>query len=265
MRPDSADEQTPPSQPGHRDPSTGLHLLPATAQVAVRIARTSRGPLDPPDRSSAPDASWSRFDVPGRTVYLADTAECAYAEVLSYTKRRLGQRDPLTADAAALGLTVAAFTELVGQEWAERQHMGLGHLPSSWRVERRLYRIALPATAGWWIDLEHPDSIAAIETALEDQLAALRVPALTVAVLRGDDRHATTAIADWLHRLRLGDGSTPIGIAYHSKHGTGRCWAYWLPAGAAGQHRPTSDDGSPILIDDEDLRTVARRFRIHIW
>ena len=33
-------------------------------------------------------------------MYLAETAECAYAEVLAYTKRRLGQQDPLTKDAA---------------------------------------------------------------------------------------------------------------------------------------------------------------------
>lgn len=61
------------------------------------------------------------------------------------------------------------------------------------------------------------------------------------------------------------DDSTPAGVAYENKHGTGRCWAYWLPDGEPGQHHPTSDDGSPILLSDEDLRRVADRLRIHVW
>ncbi len=70
-------------------------------------------------------------DVAGSTVYTAKTRETAYAEVLAYTKRLLGQRDPLAEDAAAIGLSLAEFTDLVGQEWSERQYMGMGHLPAS--------------------------------------------------------------------------------------------------------------------------------------
>jgi len=264
VSPAGGDQSTGPSQRGRRDSATGVHLLPAPAPVTHRIARSSRGPLDPPLRGGAPDASWSRYDVAGRTVYLAETAECAYAEVLAYTKRRLGQQDPLTKDAAAVGLSFAEFNGLVGAEWAERQHMGVGHLPSSWRVERLLYRITLPE-AGWWVDIQHPDSLAAAETALEAELATLDLSALTVAVLLGDDRHVTTAVARWVHDLRLEDGSTPAGVAYDSKHGTGRCWACWLPGDASGQHGLTSDDGSPILAIDDDFLRVAQRFRIHVW
>jgi len=129
-------------------------------------------------------------------VYLAETAECAYAEVLAYTKRRLGQQDPLTKDAAAVGLSVAEFSGLVGAKWSERQHMGVGHLPSSWRIERLLYRIMVPE-AGRWVDIQHPDSLAAAETELEAELATLDLSALTVAALLGDDRHVTTAVARW--------------------------------------------------------------------
>jgi len=196
-------------------------------------------------------------------VYLAQTAEGAYAEVLAYAKRRLGQQDPLSEDAAAVGLSVGEFVGLVGQEWAERQHMGVGHLPSSWRIERRLYRVTL-AGPGWWVDVEHPDSLATLEAALEDELATLGVPALTVGALRGDDRRVTTAVARWVHGVHLDDGSTPAGVAYYSKHGTGLCRAYWLPGGP-GQRRPTSDRGTPILLSDEDFRRVADRFRIHVW
>lgn len=206
MRPpgNGHDSTTPPATT-YRDTATGLHLQSATGEMSVRIARSSRGPLDPPPRQGTPDASWSRYDVTGWTVYTAETRETAYAEVLAYTKRRLGQRDPLAEDAAAIGLSLAEFTDLVGQEWSERQHMGMGHLPASWRIERLLYRITLP-TQGWWIDVEHPDSLAAIEAALEPDLAALNVGALTVAALRGEDRHITTTV---VNRGALGPGAAP--------------------------------------------------------
>ena len=68
-----------------------------------------------------------------------------------------------------------------------------------------------------------------------------------------------------VHDLRLDDGSTSAGVAYHGKHGTGRCWACWLPGGASGQHGLTSDDGSPVLAIDDDFLRVAERFRIHVW
>lgn len=264
MRAGGGDQSSDAALRGRRDSATGLHLLPSTAQLTYRIARSSRGPLDPPRRSGEPDASWSRYDVAGQTLYLADTAECAYAEVLAYSKRRLGQQDPLTEDAAAVGLPVDEFLELVGAEWAERQHMGVGHLPSSWRIERLLYRITLPVS-GWWVDIERPDSLAAAEAALEIELAALGLPALTVGVLRGDNRGASTALARWAGGLRLDDGSPPLGIAYYSKHATGRCWAYWTRGDTPPERLPSTDEGAAITDTDLDLRRVAERFRIRVW
>jgi len=261
--PGNGHDTTTPPPTTYRDATTGLHLQSATTGgLSLRIARSSRGPLSPPPRQGTPDASWSRYDVAGSTVYTAETRETAYAEVLAYTKRRLGQRDPLAEDAAAIGLSLDEFTDLVGQEWSERQHMGMGHLPASWRIERLLYSITLPAQ-GWWIDVEHPDSIAAIETALEPDLAALNVGALTVAALRGEDRRITTTVACWAHGLLLDNDTLPLGITYGSKHGTGRCWAYWLtdttPPGLA------CDDGAAITETDADLRRVTGRFRIRVW
>jgi len=221
VSPAGGDQSTGPSQRGRRDSATGVQLLPAPAPVTHRITRSSRGPLDPPLRGGAPDASWSRYDVAGRTVYLAATAECAYAEVLAYTKRRLGQQDPLTKDAAAVGLSVAEFSGLVGAEWSERQHMGVGHLPSSWRIERLLYRITVPE-AGRWVDIQHPDSLAAAETELEAELATLDLSGLTVAALLGDDRHVTTAVARWGARPTPGRRQHPggCGLPRQARHRT---------------------------------------------
>lgn len=74
-----------------------------------RIAKTSYGPFNPPLRENAGDRdSWGRFDsIGGRTIYSATTRECAFAEILSYYKRRLGASDALVRDAAALQLSVA--------------------------------------------------------------------------------------------------------------------------------------------------------------
>ena len=70
-------------------------------------------------------------------------------------------------------------------------------------------------------------------------------------------------MARWAHRLHLDDGTLPLGITYASKHGTGRCWAYWLtdvaPPGLA------CDEGSAITETDADLRRVTDRFRIRVW
>jgi len=81
--------------------------------------------------------------------------------------------------------------------------------------------------------------------------------------LRGEDRRITTTVARWAQGLHLDDGTLPLGITYGSKHGTGRCWAYWLtdttPPGLA------CDEGCAITDTDADLRRVTDRFRIRFW
>jgi hypothetical protein len=204
----------------------------AATRVRRRVAKTAYGPLNPPRRPSDGNdpAGWGRFDTTnGRTVYGAATRECAYAEVLSYTRRRLGQTDPLAAAAEGLAAVdgATALAEIVDQEWAERGHLPLGHLPRGWREERAIYRLELPSE-GWWVLLESPESIAAIERALPGQLAACGVADLDVAVLRGANRAATVLMAARVRGLILDDASRPHGIRFSSRHATGDCWAFWL-------------------------------------
>lgn len=53
-----------------------------------------------------------------------------------------------------------------------------------------------------------------------------------------------------------------LGITYASKHGAGRCWAYWLAdSTAAGL---ACDNGCATIDTDADLRRVTNRFRIRI-
>lgn len=158
--------------------STGLVLLPSDGLRVWRVAKVAYGPLGPLPRPVDPHgdpASWGRFDTRGgRALYVAATRECAYAEVLAYLRRWLGQADSLAKDAAFLGLTQGELAAIIEEEWTGRGHMRPGHLPEGWRVERALYHLVLP-TAGWWVLLEHPTSIAAAEAALGDSLASVGI------------------------------------------------------------------------------------------
>jgi hypothetical protein len=249
---------------------TGLVLTPARSETAWRIATTSYGPLNPPLRSGdrRDCAGWGRFDIPGgRTAYLAESRECAYAEVLAYYRRRIGDRDSLSKDAAFLELTDDALAALIEAEWATRGHVAPGHLPAGWRTSRTIYRIELPSS-GWWVVLEHPDSIASAEAALGAELEAEGIDALDVAVLRGSNRAVTVLLADWVRQSLLDDGSAPHGISYQSRHATGGAWAYWLPSGrpatATAVSKARITRASPIAANDPDLRAVAERFRVTV-
>lgn len=118
------------------------------------------------------------------------------------------------------------------------------------------------------MDIEHPDSIFAVSSALGKRLHdELGLEQLTLGVLHGESRAATTMVADWLRDQVLDDGSSLLGITFRSKHGGGHCWAYWLrrrddDLDEAAMH---SNDGSPILMDHPALLTVSRRFGIKIW
>ena len=245
---------------------TGLRLLADAGEQTFRVAKPKYGPLSAPERvGRSARRRWGRYDSLGRTLYLASDEETAFAEVLSVFKRRLGTNDPLEKDAAALGLTREEFLEIVAAEWQESAFMGIGAVPRQWRTERRMFRIGAVGS-GTWIDVEHPDSIAAIEGRLEDVLARHGVRALTTAVLRGDNRIVTTAVAAILRRITLDDGSVPHGIHLGSKWGGGWCRAVWLP-GAEDQWSTDliSLSGEDVLATDEHLIRASERFRIRVF
>lgn len=245
---------------------TGLRLLADAGEQTFRVAKPKYGPLSAPERTArSARRRWGRYDSYGRTLYLASDEETAFAEVLSVFKRQLGAVDPLEKDAAALGLTREEFLEIVAAEWQESSFMGVGAIPRQWRTDRSMFRVD-NVGGGVWIDIEHPDSIAAIEPRVESVLARHGIRALTTAVLRGDNRIVTTAIANSLRRITLDDGSVPHGIHFGSKWGGGWCRAVWLP----GDEEEWSTDlislsGEDILATDEHLARASERFRIRVF
>lgn len=245
--------------------TTGLRLVSDQEGRYYRIAKTTYGPTSAPVRAEGDAATWNRFDSPGATLYVAAEQETAFAEVLSPFKRQLGDDDPLQADADAVGMTREEFIEEVASQWREQDFQGVGAIPGEWRLERDIFQLEI-AGGGWLIDVEHPDSLAALERRLEPALARLGVGSLTTAVLRGDDRRVTTLIGTALRRIVLDDDSVALGIEYGSKFGGGLCRALWLP--------DEDDDwrldlilfsGEPIRATDEHMARACERFRIKVF
>lgn len=245
---------------------TGLRLLPVLGDRMVRVAPTRYDPLSAPERVHGEVRdSWGRFDSPGLTLYTAQNHETAYAEVLAQFKRQLGAVDPLAADASAVGMTRDEFIEAIADEWAASSFMGVGAVPASWRQDRGMYVIhALPG--GWWIDLDHPDTISRLEQELEPLLIEEGVKALTTSILEGENRRITTAIGELLRRIELDDGSSARGLQFRSKHGGAWCRAIWLPGPDedwAADLTALSPDR--ILVTDESLARACERFRIRVF
>lgn len=173
-----------------------------------------------------------------------------------------------TKDAAFLGLSPAGLAVLMEEEWDQRGHMPPGNLARGWRTERALYELSMP-NDGWWVLLEHPESMAAAGNALGDELASIGIGALDVAVLRGSQRGATVLLADWVRAQVLDDGSLAHGIRYDSRHATGPAWAYWLRKVDDGHDVATEavtlQAEAQITDGDSDLQVAAARFQIKVW
>ncbi|WIB26726.1 RES domain-containing protein [Curtobacterium sp. MCSS17_015] len=247
--------------------TTGLRLLPSAGDIGYRIAKNTYAPISAPTRRDAGShqterSSWGRYDsVDTATLYTADSRSGAFAEVLAGFKLPLGTGSALETDAAALGLTLEEFLADVAADWEERAFMQTGTLPRSWRDDRTTLVIEHPAE-GWLVDIEHPDSISALESSLRTHLLVGGYAAFTTAALRGDDRALTTAVADIVHDARLDDGSRPLGIHFGSKHGGSWCRALWLDR--TDSHL-TVTSSEAITLEDPDFRTVTRRFGIRAF
>lgn len=244
--------------------STGLQLLWLDDTVGFHVAKRTYAQPSAPWRS--PDVhrqEWGRYDTIGRTFYLAESRECAYAEVLSPLKRANGAADPLAPIAEALGLTLEETVAAIAEEWDEADFRGVGALPATWYTSRRMYE-ARYFGGGWLIDVQHPNSIAALEGALGGGMARFLgdqgIPALNVSVLTSDNRYVTTMLAEIMREAELDDGSRPLGVHFGSKHGGAWCRAFWLPSQELLRSGLEITAGYDIEPDDPDMRTVARRY-----
>lgn len=253
---------------------TGLHLVRSAGQTVWRVALETHGPLNPLRRPRTRPAgnfdewkTWHRWDVPGhRTVYAATSTETAYSESLSWFRRRLSEETgPFDLSKYIDGVdTPEEAWAQVEAEWQNDNHIIPGLLPQAWRDDRRIYRLALPEDDGYFVNICHPESMAAIGQAMAAELSLLGVDHLDLSVLTGRNRELTCSVAEWIHGQILDDGRGPHGLMFPSRHGTGYAYGIWLRQVDEG--KPMSTEPTAVLQsreiqrEDPDLCRVLKRF-----
>ncbi|WP_085367312.1 hypothetical protein [Leifsonia sp. NCR5] len=248
----------------HTCTKSGLRLIPVDDAVGFHVAKRDYAQPSAPYRSAdVHRQEWGRYDTLGRTYYLAGSDECAFAEVLSQLRRVNGSNDSLAPIAATLNLTIDETVRAIAEEWDEADFRGVGALPSSWYERRRMYR-ARTVGGGWLVDIEHPDTIAALQGPADGDVARFLanqgIPSLTTGALRSENRLVTTMLAELVRDAELDDGSNPRGIHFGSKHGGTWCRAVWLPYNSAAPPGIEIAGTDEIKRDDPAMRAVARRF-----
>lgn len=250
---------------GQQCAKTGLRIVD-DFRAGTRVATTNRGAMDPPERLNGDDPEgWSRYDTPGSTIYISDSDEIAFAEVLSGYALKLGAKHPMQKDADFMGMSLDAYVEGISDDWGNQIKMGC--LSRHWRDRRNIYQLTLKVP-GWWVDIEHPDSIAAIGAGIGEKLSnELGISQLTLGILHGESRTATAMIATWIREQVLDDGSLPVGVRFLSKHGGGYCWAYWMRRRDDGldDDPMSSNSGVAIQAHNTALGIVTKRFGIKVW
>lgn len=240
--------------------ATGLGLTEAQRGTAWRITKDAyvqtsgitgvlvndRVGLPP---SGTPDRH-GRYDTQGRTVYFADTAKTALAEVLQHLRVKVVS---LAKDAAAVGMdTTQDYRQALTEDLHNRGLPGPGEVSVDWQLAISLYEVQLPAT-GWWVVIDCPATLNALSNTMGGS-----VPQLTLEHVIGDNRALITQPAQVVHESVLEDGSLPLGIVFPSKTAYGRCWAWWNRR-ADDNFNPGSNEAVE-LANDTDYGLAASVF-----
>lgn len=211
--------------------------------------------------------SRGRFDSLGRTVYLADSADCAFAEVLMPFRRR---RDALAVDAQAIvpepgepRMTLDEYIEAVTKEAAENDLDAPWAVGAEWQMARSIFSVRMPLV-GWWVRIDDARTLDFLSESNRDEMPRLigDTRSLTLADVTGENRALTTFLAQRIRTIYLEDGSYPLGIEYPSKSGTGRCFAYFARRLDDGL-LPGPDD--PAVIASHNVAGRALTERAHAW
>lgn len=261
------------SPQGRRCASTGLILIQGASEIAFRVAKDRYGALSVrknsivgpvPLGTSATGDSRGRYDSLGSTIYLADSRQCAYAEVLLEFRQK---RASVAKAAESIGWTVEDYIASVRAQAKENGIDVPWAITVDWQMARSIYEVRLPSQ-GWWVQIDHADTLSALEN-LAPTTAGLteRLQLLTAGSLTGDDRDLTTLLAHVIRGTELDDGTAPLGISYPSKTLTGRCWAYWdrrvdesLSPNSNSLLQLTSENVGP----DPEFHRVARKYDLPI-
>lgn len=254
---------------------TGLRLVAARGEIAFRVAKDRYGALSvlpnaavgplPVGTDSAEGDRRGRFDTVGSTIYLADSRQCAYAEVLIGFRK---ERAAIAQAAESIGWDVEEYIEQVVADATANGVCVPWSISLDWQMGRSIYSIQLP-TQGWWVQIDHADTFAALE-AVAPTVPGLteRLQLITAGDVTGEDRSLTTLLAHLIRTQDLDDASQPLGISYPSKTLMGRCWAYWdrrtdesLPPNRNDLRQIASENVGP----DPNFASTAARYDLPIF
>ena len=227
---------------------TGFRLVPAAGEISFRVAKDRYGALSvrknsivgplPIGTDPADGDSRGRFDSLGSTIYLADSRQCAYSEVLGGLRQ---ERASIAKAAESIGWEVDEYIESVR---AQAQANGIDvpwAITVDWQMDRSIYEIRLPRN-GWWVQLDDADTLQALQHLAPTTVGMTeQLQLLTSGSIAGENRDLTTLLAHIVRGQMLDDGSEPLGISFPSKTLRGRCWAYWDRRADAGLS-PGRDD-----------------------
>jgi RES domain len=213
-------------------------LRVARVDSSLRFSR-----ITPADSRS--DKAGNRYDVVGGGVlYGADELQTCYRETLA--RFRPSPR----------------IYELLREPDPEEPHfMVCGGVPQDWRLNRRIYRLALE-NALPFVDVESPETLAILEAELAPALVRLGYTKnLDLSDLRNRDRRLSRAMAEWAYTAQNEAGDALYsGIRYCSRVDESKvCWAVF--------EGTTIFEASyrAIELTDEVLQEVARIWRLRIF
>ncbi|QHK18532.1 RES domain-containing protein [Pseudarthrobacter psychrotolerans] len=247
--------------------TTGLALVPGPVS-GHRIATVTYGALNPEKRQDGePRDDWSRWDTPGRTIYIADTLETAFRECLAWARMKPSHKKKLGKLAALWGITPEEVMKEIQADFDRLGHMQPGHLPFSWRDERLKHVIDVPENAGMWVDMEDQATLDALSLGPAADIKPFTgLEAVDRAAAFSNDRNVTTRIAEWLRGVTLDDGSELAGVRFKSRVGNGICWAYWMRRTDLGLTEVAeAASGEEISPRESALATVTEAWEIRVW
>lgn len=210
---------------------------------------------------------WSRWDTPGRTVYIAGTLGTAFRECLAWARMVPSHERKLGRLAAPCDLEPDEVMREVAADFEKLGHLQPGHLPYSWRDSRLIHRITDPDSAGPWIDMEHQATLDALSLGPPSGVKAFTGrEEFDRAATCSNDRDVTTRIAQWLRGMVLDDGTEAAGIRFRSRVGNGICRAYWMRRTDLGLAEVAhADAGREIRNREPSMETVTNAWGIRSW
>ncbi|WP_435218284.1 RES family NAD+ phosphorylase [Streptomyces sp. bgisy034] len=147
---------------------------------------------------------------------------------------------------------------VIQDDWHEPYFMPPGTLPLDWRTRHSLVRVQ-PDKKARFLDVNHDETLTALDRHLRPTLKELRIRALTDDHIQGPDRRLTRRIAAWAITQRTPHQARLIqGIAYRSRFASRQCWAIFSDCDL--EYVETQ----PIWPESEGLSTVAKHYGLTI-